>query len=165
MNTVGAKWVASKGVWGKFLALHPLIIQFWIMVLYFCFKELSFKRESKWINAPRLWIVRPGTESTSALSQSSGCACYRGDMRPFCNFFTIPSKSSIFCEDLACPMETKPNISESRRSERPEEGSNNFGLGLRGAQVSSHSGAPAPCPEVDGYWRRDESGHFTVYFF
>ena len=90
------------------------------------------------------------------------CLSYREDMWPFCNFFIISIKSSIFCEDLACPVETQPNISQSQRR-GPKEGSNNFGMGLRGAQISSQSGALAPCLEVDTEFERSQAISWSTF--
>lgn len=67
-------------------------------------------RENKWVNFPRWCILGLGTDSTSAWPQISGWAPVTEETWPFCNCFTISIKSSIFCEDLACPVERKPNM-------------------------------------------------------
>jgi hypothetical protein len=39
-------------------------------------------------------------------------------MRPFCSFFTISSKSSVFLKDVSCPVEMKTRIIGPHGSDR-----------------------------------------------
>jgi hypothetical protein len=86
---------------------------------------------------------RHGIEFLSA--QANPILLHGGDTRPFCSFFTISIKSSIFCVDASCPVRQtntrEPSAEGQKRNRHP-----------RDRQVSRSSGSLGSGAEF-GPWR------------
>lgn len=145
---MGTKWTASKGTaaefWENVCTLSPYT---WILNHGFIFllQKIVLKvRENKWVNFPRWWILGLGIDSTSAWPQISGWAPVTEETcdlsvtaSPFPSSlqFSVRTWPALWRENQTFKNYVGSNKDlkkkELCRSERPEEGSANTGLGLR----------------------------------
>ena len=74
------------------------------------------RKKVQWDPSPRLWVEGLGIEPhLPVLKPLRAKPQTQGDTWPFCNFFTISSKSSVFSDDSVWPVEWKPELQHAVR--------------------------------------------------
>ena len=138
----------------------------------------------QWDNFPRLWVegleIGPHLPVLKPLWAKPQT---QGDTWPFCSFFTISSKSSVFSEDSVWPVEWKQELQRAVRVTgnwgkgraclgREEEGLSRFwehpwlNQGLAKGQPSNQSRVPTGplsfVSEAEGVWWVNQKLYWSV---